>query len=94
MMTYTQIILVIHQNRFIQSANIPQNRAFFEPFLQPTNQMQIIYIFVISDKQSFISEILKFVGPLTVDLAFFFGRRLDLNRGPFHKPYTAKMGLD
>ena len=71
MMIYTQIILDIHPNSFIQNASFSQNSAFFEPQLcsQPT-KCRFPYIFVISDKQGFISQLMKVVGPLTEKFTF------------------------
>ena len=56
-MTYTQVPLDIHPNSFFKSVIIPQTSAFFEPYFcsQPMN-CEFRYIFVISDKQSLISE--------------------------------------
>ena len=40
--------------------------------MQPTNEMRIFfYIFIISDKQSFISVVLEILGPLGEKFNFF-----------------------
>ena len=68
MVTYAHIF-DIHPNSFIQKRSTQQ--CFLSTILQPVNQMRISLHSVISDKQSFISKILKVVRTLENKLKFF-----------------------